>query len=146
MSEAPLLTVESIMSAQVHTVTPDFSLGKLREVFERVHYHHLLVHENDILVGVVSDRDVAKYLSPFMDTDSERSSDRQQLKLSVADIMANELITVDRDASLDFASILLLENNISCLPVVNEHGKIDGILSWKDILKYHVYGSETEDS
>jgi len=144
MSEEKILTVESIMSAEVHTVIPETTLGELKEVFERVHYHHLLVHEKDVLVGVVSDRDVAKYLSPFLDTHNERSDDRQQLKLNVADIMTRELITVDRETSIDFASILLLENNISCLPVVKANGEIDGILSWKDILKYHVYGAEDE--
>jgi len=136
------LIVASIMSDDVHTVTAERTLGELKTIFEKVSYHHLLVENEGKLVGVISDRDVARNLSPFLETSSERRSDRSLLDMSAAELMATQLITVGRESSIDFASILLLENNISCLPVVRENGQIDGIVSWKDILKCHVYGVE----
>jgi acetoin utilization protein AcuB len=53
--------------------------------------------------------------------------------------MTTNLITVDISTSIECASILLLENNISCLPVIDEERQLQGIVTWKDILRFHVY-------
>ncbi|WP_075185320.1 CBS domain-containing protein [Teredinibacter haidensis] len=133
------MIVADIMSKQVHSVSPEETLEELRNIFSDVAYRHLLVEENDRLVGVVSDRDALAHLSPFLRTEEEREIDRSLLKLKVRDIMSAAPITVDADTGIDCASILLLENPISCLPVVREDMSIEGILSWTDILQFHVY-------
>ncbi len=46
-------------------------------------------------------------------------------------------ITVDAETSIEKASNLLLENNISCLPVISPQGSVEGIVTWKDILKFY---------
>lgn len=137
------MIVADIMSKQVHTVTPDTKLTALREIFASVSYHHLLVEENCKLIGVISDRDVLANLSPFIGTMGEQDRDRELLELSVENIMSTKLITIEHHTLIDTASILLLENNISCLPVVDSDLSIEGIVSWKDILQYHVYGVDT---
>ncbi|HEY7774020.1 MAG TPA: CBS domain-containing protein [Marinagarivorans sp.] len=134
--------VANIMTRAVHTVAPDDCLSTLNDIFVRVSYRHLLVKDDNRLVGVISDRDALKHLSPFLGQHLERKEDRDQLSLKVSDIMSTQLITVDADTLIDSASILLLENNISCLPVIKGDMQIDGILSWKDILQYHVYGDD----
>ncbi|WP_018275275.1 CBS domain-containing protein [Teredinibacter turnerae] len=134
------MIVSDIMSKTVHTVSPEETLAELRNIFAEVHYHHLLVEQDDVLIGIVSDRDVLAHLSPFAGTEQERACDRNLLELMVRDIMSDSIITIDPDTLIDCASILLLENHISCLPVVDDTNRIVGILSWKDILQYHVYG------
>lgn len=135
--------VTEIMSKPVKTVTEDVPISDLSKIFEEVSFRHLLVVDGLKLVGVISDRDVVANLSPFLGTDKERDEDRAHLNITAGDIMAKALITVDDESLIDSASILLIENNISCLPVVNELGEISGIISWKDILQYHVYGVDT---
>ncbi|TVZ39575.1 acetoin utilization protein AcuB [Alteromonadaceae bacterium 2753L.S.0a.02] len=137
------MIVANIMTKKVHTVAPEEKLSELRAIFSQVNYRHLLVEENDKLIGVVSDRDVLAHLSPFIDTGSERASDRSLLELRVREIMSNKLVTIDSGTLIDSASILLLENHISCLPVVDAEMAIEGVISWKDILQYHVYGVDT---
>lgn len=134
------MNVADIMSRKVHTVSPDENLAELKTIFSSVKYRHLLVEENNRLIGVISDRDALAHLSPFLETTKERENDRSQLSLQVRHIMTTHVITVDPDTTIDCASILLLENSISCLPVVTADMTIEGILSWKDILLYHVYG------
>jgi len=55
-------------------------------------------------------------------------------KIKVADIMTKKVISIHKGASLKAAAKLLLENTISCLPVVNA-GKTVGIITDKDFLK-----------
>lgn len=131
--------VSEIMTKDVITVTPDQTLADLRQLLSQHKFHHLLVESEGELVGVISDRDVSANSSPYLGTLNERSEDRALLDKAVKDMMSTKLVTVDQDTIIDCASILLLENNISCLPVVNENRKILGILTWKDILQFHVY-------
>lgn len=133
--------VADIMTENVHTISPSHTLGDVRKIFKEVSYRHLLVEENGVLVGIVSDRDVLIRLSPYLGTAEESEKDRALLALPVEKFMSRKMITVDRQTIIECASILLIENNISCLPVVKENNRIDGILSWKDLLQYLVYGS-----
>ena len=54
---------------------------------------------------------------------------------SISDIMQHQPIGVRRDEPLHRAVELLIDNNISGLPVVDDAGKLVGVLSEKDLLK-----------
>lgn len=131
-----LITVGNIMTRQPDTVTSEHEINVVAAILERVPYHHIPVVDDSRLVGILSDRDLAKYFSPFFE-DREQRNDYERPKVS--EIMTTDLITVDIGTSIDCASILLLENNISCLPVVDDEHHLEGIITWKDILRFHVY-------
>ena len=131
--------VENIMSEPVHCILPEVTLGELREIFKQVSYHHLLVSRDNNLLGVISDRDALRMSSPYIDTSNATDQDQSLLETKAQDIMSTTLITVKKDTLVDTAAILFLEHNISCLPVVSKSDVIEGILTWKDLLKYHVY-------
>ncbi len=133
------MLVESIMSENVHCVLPEVTLADLRKIFKQVPYHHLLVAQDGILLGIISDRDVLRMLSPFIDTDSATEQDQSLLSMLAQDIMSTTLITVQKDTLVDTAAILLMEHNISCLPIVSKGNSIEGILTWKDMLNFYVY-------
>ncbi len=133
------MLVMNIMSEKVHCVLPTVTLGELRDIFSRVSYHHLLVAEEQKLLGVISDRDVLRASSPFLDTGKASEQDQALLNTIARDLMSTNLITVRQDTAIDTAVILLLEHSISCLPVVSDDEVIEGILTWKDMLKYYVY-------
>ena len=136
--------VEDIMTENVHTISPVTTLGEASNIFKEVAYRHLLVEENKKLVGIVSNRDILARLSPFTGSANESEYDRLQLEISVDSFMSTRMITVNRKTIIECASILLIENNISCLPVVTDDFHIDGILSWKDLLQYSVYGTHEQ--
>lgn len=136
MNSAVNHCVADIMTTQAKTVTPDVTLEQLAQVFERVSYHHIPVVSEGKLVGIISDRDINE---PFIGTEAERNIDRDLLQHTAADIMTKELVCADQDTDLDTASILLLENDISCLPVTDEEDHLLGLLTWKDLLQYFVY-------
>ncbi len=131
--------VETIMREPVHCILPEVTLAVLRGIFKQVTYHHLLVARENNLLGVISDRDVLRKSSPYIDTANATVQDQSLLDTKAQDIMSTTLITAKMDTLIDTAAILLLEHNISCLPIVSKDGAIEGILTWKDMLKYYVY-------
>ncbi len=66
---------------------------------------------------------------------------------TIQSIMKTDLITVGPETSLSEALALLIENNISGLPVVDREGSIVGVLSEKDLLKmFYETGANTVQS
>ncbi len=132
------MTVESIMTKKVFKVSMDDTVGAIREIFDNVHFHHLLVVEGNKLVGVISDRDVLKAVSPFIGTLSEHNYDLVTLNKKAHQIMNHKPITAFKDMSLHVAAAIMLDNNISCLPIVSLEDEVEGIVTLKDILGYYV--------
>ena len=130
------MSVVSIMSQRVVCVHMDDSLETIRELITATGYHHLMVVEGNRLVGVISDRDLLNALSPFVDTLSERSRDRATLERKAHQIMSREPITLSPTSSIVSAIKLFNRHNISCIPVIDEHDKPVGVISWRDILRY----------
>ena len=75
-----MINVENIMSRQVVSVGMDDTLKEIREIFEHVRFHHILVVDNERLVGVISDRDLLKAVSPYANTQSEHPRDAATLR------------------------------------------------------------------
>ena len=60
-------------------------------------------------------------------------------------IMTTDVITVERHTPLSRVVEILVDNNITGLPVVNDDGTLAGIISEKDVLSL-VYDSEDDSA
>ena len=129
------MRIEQIMSKSIVTVEMDDSLKTVKEIFDNVRFHHLLVIESGKLVGIISDRDLLKALSPNIGTASETERDSASLYKRAHQIMTRKPITLTPKARIDDAIEIFNKYNISCIPIVGEEQKPVGIISWRDILK-----------
>jgi len=125
--------IESIMTSKVVTVKMDDSLRHTRSLFNKYKFHHLLVVEGRKLVGIVSDRDLLRELSPFLGKISSQPRDLAIFNKRVHQIMSHKPITVKKEEEAKDSCRLLLEHNISCLPVIDSQGNVEGIVTWRDI-------------
>ena len=130
------MIVDGIMTREVVTVAPDTALSDVRAQLHSGGFRHLLVVDEGALVGVISDRDVLRALSPFLDTYSEEHRDVKTLGQPASEIMRAEPLTVGPDTAIEDAARLLLDNNISALPVV-EGAALVGIVTTKDLLQHY---------
>jgi acetoin utilization protein AcuB len=128
-------TIGDIMSQPVYTVRSDENLDAARKALDMLHVHHLLVENNGRIVGIVSDRDVLRHLSPYVDGISAQRRDEATLRRPIYSIAAYDLVTVERDTSLEEAAALMLEHRVSCLPVRGSQGNVVGIVTKTDLLQ-----------
>lgn len=129
------MSVKQLMSTKVVTVEMEDKLSLVKEIFDNFKFHHLLVVENHKLLGVISDRDLFKALSPNIGTSAETYKDSATLNKRVHQIMTRHPIFLHEDATIDDAIDLFNTHSISCLPIVNNDNRPVGVLSWRDILK-----------
>jgi acetoin utilization protein AcuB len=138
----PRVTIDSdarvgdAMTAGIVTVAMDDSLEAVRAMFKQHRFHHLIVADHGKAVGVLSERDLLKHISPFLDHMSERSQDTWTLKKRVHQIMARDLVWASPDTSIHDASLMMAANRISCLPVLDDRGRAIGIITARDILRW----------
>ena len=131
---ANLVTVKIPLLAAVKSAGAIQKNKTVRDFFASAPFHHLLVIEEEHLVGILSDKDLYKALSPFLGSGSENQRDRDNLQRRVHQIMTRSPVTVSPQSSIAEACDLLLTHGISCLPVL-ENGQVVGIVTWRDLLR-----------
>jgi acetoin utilization protein AcuB len=119
------------------------TLETVHEIFAAAPFHHLLVIEEGELVGILSDKDLYKALSPYLGSGAENQRDRDTLQRRVHQVMTRQPVTVSPEVPVLQACELLLAQGISCLPVL-ENGQIVGIVTWRDLL-HHCCESKRAD-
>ncbi len=138
------MTLGKIMTKSVVTVHADDTLRRIRDIFEESKFHHLIVTDEGKIVGVISDRDLLKHLSPFAGNDlMERQQDRNLLKRKAHQIMHRKPVVVSSNMSVDDATDLLLRERVSCLPIMTAGRRLCGIVTWRDLLAHSVFGDRT---
>lgn len=130
-------TVASIMTRHVISVTLDTKLKAVRQLFELHRIHHLPVLEQGKLVGIVSDRDLLRALSPSVDTPAASARDLATLDKHVHQIMHRGAVTVSPLTTIAEAGQIMLAQRISALPVVDDgQGHCVGIITSRDFMKW----------
>lgn len=132
------MNLEDIMTRDVVTVHPGTALIEVRKLLHQRGFHHLIVVEDDEVVGVISDRDVLQSISPFLDTLTEEPRDVHTLSRTAREIMRAPAVIARRTTTVDEAAKMLIEHKISCLPVLAAKGALEGIVTSKDILKHYI--------
>lgn len=129
------MSISKIMSKKLITLDIDDDLNKAKILFEQYKIHHILVVSDGALVGVITDRDLYKHLSPYIGTSKETPRDSTLLNKKVHLIMSRDLVTTTENCSINDAVMLFHQHHISCLPIINDSYQPVGIISWRDIIK-----------
>jgi len=129
------VSIKKIMTVKLVTVTLDDKLETVKDIFDSLKFHHLLVVEEHKLLGVVSDRDLLKALSPNIGSARETYQDIASLNKRVHQIVTRRPIVLQESATVDDAIQAFNTHGISCLPVVDLNFRPVGIVTWRDILK-----------
>jgi acetoin utilization protein AcuB len=130
------MMLREIMTARVVTVEADDALESIKQIFDSVKFHHLLVIDSaKKLIGVISDRDLLRALSPYVGTASENARDLATLKKRAHQIMSRQPVTLSPEASVRDAIEVFLGHRVSCIPIVDAQTRPAGIVSWRDVLR-----------
>lgn len=131
-------TVADWMTAHPTAVDMDTQLGAIHQLMTEHGFHHVLVTDAGCVVGIISDRDVLRSLSPHALKERLATvSDIATLNKRAHQIMSRTLISVHSSSSLPDAAALMLEHRINCLPVIDD-GVCRGVLTAADLLRWTV--------
>ena len=133
------MLVRDVMTPDVVTLGRNESLVVADDVMRLGRIRHLPVVDTDgALAGIVSQRDL--FHSGLLKALGYGTHAKQQaLELLVLkEAMKTEVVTIAPDAPLVEAAQIMLDRKIGCLVVVDDAGKIAGILTESDFVKLAV--------
>jgi CBS domain-containing protein len=82
--------------------------------------------EGDRLVGTLTDRDIVTRVV---------AEGKDPQTVTVREVASTDLVTIDPEQKLDEALKLMAQNQIRRLPVVEEDGKLVGVLAQADVAR-----------
>ncbi|GIO08991.1 acetoin utilization protein AcuB [Brevibacillus reuszeri] len=123
------MRVEDIMRKTVITVNPTTPIGEALLLLRANRIRHLPVIERDILVGIVSDRDLRDALPSRLITHDD---DETVLQKPIADIMKKHVITAHPLDFIEDAALQIYEHKIGSLPIV-EGNRLVGMITESDL-------------
>jgi acetoin utilization protein AcuB len=125
-----LIAAKQLMSSPVITVSTRNSIQDALNLFKRFGFRHLpVLGNNQIITGILSDRDALHFLSG-MDLPPKKSPSPD---LSIVNIMKREVLTASPDTDARYIARLFVERRIGAMPIVDS-GTLHGILTRSDIL------------
>ncbi|MEZ4630815.1 MAG: CBS domain-containing protein [Deinococcales bacterium] len=131
------MLVSDWMTPDPHAVSSKMPVMEAMVLLREKGYRRLPVVDHGKLVGIVTDRDLKEATPSKASTLSIYELNYLLSKLSLADVMVRNVITVNADAPLEEAALIMEERKVSGLPAV-EGDSLVGILTITDVLKAFV--------
>ncbi len=118
-----------IMQKDPITASPGDRVSHIRHLILDNNIGRLPVMENGKLVGIVTEKDVAKAMRAFRDVVSGNQQDSRIKNLIVEDIMTRGVKTTYTNTPVTDVVSIMIENNIGGVPVVNLEGDMVGFIT-----------------
>ncbi len=130
--------VKERMSRNPATVKPGDALKDAIWKMEHGHYRHLPVVDDEAkLLGMLTDRDI-RLIRPSLAFVSKEEAAVQLWSIAVQQAAVFDPVSVKPETTLKEAAALMLRWHVGGLPVVDEHDKVIGMITYTDILREFV--------
>ncbi len=132
------IPVEEIMTLEVNTVKGKDSLQKATDIMKSLDIRTIPVLDDlDRLAGIIGIKDIVDYTWRERDRETigEIVGRSTPVEIKVDSLSIDSPYTISPDSKLSDAVEIMVSENISTLPVVNEDGEIVGILTTYDLVE-----------
>ena len=120
-------TIRDVMTESPRTVERGKSVVEAAKLMRSEDAGVVPIVDGDRLVGVVTDRDIAiRVVAEGRDAGST----------TVEEIASQDLVTIDPQQDLDEALRLMASHQVRRLPVVEEDGRLVGIVAQADVARH----------
>lgn len=117
-------TIRDVMTSNPCTIDADKDVAYAAKMMKDENVGMAPIVEGDQLIGVLTDRDIAiKVVAEGKDPQTTKARD----------VASKDIVTVDPQQDLDEALRLMAQHQIRRVPVVEEDGKVVGIVAQADI-------------
>lgn len=130
------LTAKDVMTANVVWAGPDETVEQLTAKMQQNDTAYLLIGQNEQLQGIVSKSDIRGAQSPYLHSMFAKwrtPMDIATLQIKAQWVMSRPVRTVRPDTTLAQVMQAMTEHGGRCMPVTDEAGKVQGIVTVFDI-------------
>lgn len=130
------MIARELMTPDPLTVTPQSSIAEAWDVMRELAVRHIPVVEDGVLVGMLSDRDLAQVDIARVLRDGGPDALREEMETPLVEVMSTDVISVEPETEVGEVIGLLIEHKVGALPVVEPGTReVVGIISYVDVLR-----------
>jgi CBS domain-containing protein len=115
--------VQEAMTSNPTAITPDTTVQEAARLMKTEDVGALPIVEDGRLTGVITDRDLA----------IRGVAEGRGAETTVRDLASKDIVTIDPQQSLEEAARVMAEHQVRRLPVVEEDGRLVGMLAQADV-------------
>lgn len=146
-----MLTVKDIMSTNIVSVKPDTEIIEAAKILLENRFNGLpVVDDSGKVVGIICQSDLVAqqkslpiptlftFLDGFIPLTSLKKMESEIQKIAaitVADAMTKKPVTVKPDTRIETVAALMADKKLYTLPVLDDDGRLIGIVGKEDLLK-----------
>jgi acetoin utilization protein AcuB len=132
--------VSKSMTRKVLTADKEESIFAAQERMKKAGIRHLpVVDGQGVLIGIVTDRDLRSAMPYSLFKNPCDEAERAKLAdMRIEEIMSANPVTLNPTHTIQDALLMVQEHKVGAFPVVDEKGRLKGILSVRDLLRAFV--------
>ena len=130
------MTAHELMTEGPVTVSPQATIAEAWDLMREMDVRHLPVVERDVVVGMLSDRDIGNLEIERLLTEEGADTLRQRLARPVMDVMSSDVVTAEPGTDVAEMITIFIEEKIGAVPVIDPATRrLMGIVSYIDVLR-----------
>jgi CBS domain-containing protein len=132
------ICANDIMQNQVTWASPDDSLQQAFAKMQQTDAGYIMIGRNGVIEGIVSKSDTTRAMSPYLQpifAKWRRPLDDATLKIRIKWIMSRPVRTIKPETSLAAIMEHMSQFRGRCLPVTDEQGNVQGLVTAFDIFR-----------
>ena len=138
------ICANDIMQNQVTWASPDDSLQQAIAKMQETNAGYIMIGRNGALEGIISKSDITRAMSPYLQplfAKWRRPLDDATLKIRIKWIMSRPIHTIKPETSLAAIMQHMSQFRGRCLPVTDEQGNVQGLVTTFDIFQALLKGN-----
>ncbi len=120
------LSLRDVMTSNPCTIDADKSVAYAAKMMQEEDVGLAPIVEGDMLVGMLTDRDIAVRVA---------AQGRDPEQVNVLEVASKKIVTIDPQQDLDEALRIMAQHQVRRLPVVEEDGRLIGVVAQADIAR-----------
>jgi CBS domain-containing protein len=118
--------IKDVMTSNPRSIDAEKSVAYAAKMMREEDVGLAPIVEGDKLIGMLTDRDIAIRVV---------AEGRNPDQVKVADVASKQVVTIDPQQDLDEALRIMAKHQVRRLPVVEEDGKLVGVVAQADIAR-----------
>lgn len=128
--------VTHIMTRDVDTVHTGMKVSEVRQLLAEKPYHHVPVVSGKKLIGIISATDMVRLSLALYGADQRAVDAMLDANHTIDGVMSKELATIKSKDTVRTTAEKLSDGTFHALPVVDDDGNLEGIVTSTDVIKY----------
>lgn len=130
--------IKEKMATDLMTINPQERLVHARRIIIDEDVGRLLVMDENRLEGIITAKDIAGSMISFRKVVPDKYQSARIRNLIIEDIMTQNVRTIGENDTIADASMVMVDEELSGIPVTGENNDITGIITKTDIMKFIV--------